>query len=618
MRKARVAHNSLHRSSMKATPEQLLKHYEKSRPTFTGKEEPMPLDELRTVEKMDLTEQKAAAFDLVSNFVQGTPFQSEIANIVRPAFPTSKAEANAMHTNPSLVHRALGNQPHLLQTVVSSPSSHHAKPHLVTTVQLQEANSILNKLVPANSAHVRKTSMSITGLYKKYCDDLDSAFPPLGEEYFRKYVHELHIRFHVEAQACALCDLWTESDCGGTLSAEVYAKCQVHRRTIELQKKSYYHWMEELRDGKFGQKMCAEVYTGALIVFDFGQLDPSTKRHKDGAMHVWLAPANGSTDLRSIPFHYIGGEASDQPASVAFAVDCIRHAAVQDDLRNLGLLVFFSDGGAKEFNSDLISCLPSLEAELEKKIHWNYWAANHGAEVSDFDQQNARRALRSALPEKKVINDTATMIEILKQKQPGAKFFDASQFRRDIAIRSLCNATGISQYHYFRVENDSIIGFQDGWTSVGRRNFSHPLKQPSQQQDLLKARHDAGLGVSFCKSCDKYYVDKHTCKRKKEEESEKVLTESKRKTDVKPDKIERPDRNLENKASLFLRKTVDVYHEDGLWYCGKVEKVNPKTCVVNFCDGEVGLRVSYRDILYCQHEPQLQIGSEQGVPDYLR
>jgi hypothetical protein len=93
--------------------------------------------------------------------------------------------------------------------------------------------------------------------------------------------------------------------------------------------------------------MLGDSYSGAVIVFDFGQLDPSTKRHKDGVLHFWLAPELGCENLRSIPFHYLGGEASDQPASVAFAVDCIKHAATQLEVKDLNLLVFFSDGGPK-------------------------------------------------------------------------------------------------------------------------------------------------------------------------------------------------------------------------------------------------------------------------------
>src|SRR3990167_7778920 len=97
-------------------------------------------------------------------------------------------------------------------------------------------------------------------------------------------------------------------------------------------------------------------------------------------MHFWLSSAGS---LRSVPFHFIGDDASEQPASVAFAIECIRRAVLEDEIKDLELLAFFSDGGSKEFNSDLISMIPLLETELKMKLSWNYFASNHGAGVSD-------------------------------------------------------------------------------------------------------------------------------------------------------------------------------------------------------------------------------------------
>jgi hypothetical protein len=607
---------------LKPTPSELLKYYNSSQALLPDGAASKLLQAAVESQESALKEQKAAAFDLIAKFVHGGPFLSEIAWVSRPAFPTGKAEAQAMNTNGSLVHRAMGERPHLLQTIISSPHKHDSKPHDLTTAQLQDANSILNTIVPANSAHLRKATYSIIGLYRRYAADLKSPLPPLNEEYFRKLVHELGIICNVESQACPLCDLWESSNNGLSLSADIYGKCQAHFRTVQLQRDSYYNFLHELQQGTLGLKMLGDSYSGAVIVFDFGQLDPSTKRHKDGVLHFWLAPELGCENLRSIPFHYLGGEASDQPASVAFAVDCIKHAATQLEVKDLNLLVFFSDGGPKEFNSDLIACLPMLEKKIGKRIIWNYWAANHGAGVADTDQQNARESLNAALPEKKVINDTSIMIEILAKNQPGAKFFDATSFSRSIDVPALPKVSGISLYHCFKVADGSVVGFHDSWTLSHERDFSLSCKVPSNQQEYLKARHDAGMGVSHCKLCDVYYVDRHSCKRSND--SVEVTSGTKKsKIDLEEskcsDSVKKLDMDVEvSKAeSKGEQKRVDVYHEDGLWYCGKLVKECPKTCQVDFIDGDHAGRVLYRDVLDCIHNPQLKVGSNRGLPEYL-
>jgi len=394
------------------------------------------------------------------------------------------------------------------------------------TAQLQEANDVLNSLVPANSANVRKTSYSIAGLYAKFSSTkLKSSLPHLNEEYFRQLVHELHIICNVESQACPLCDLWDSTDCGETLDTDVYARCHAHFRTKELQMKAYYNFMSELGSDSFGKHALGKILSGALIVFDFGQLNPSSKRHKDGAMHFWLKRKD--IEVRSVPFHYVGDDAKYQPASVAFAVSCIRHCVNVEELKHLELLVFFSDGGSKEFNSDLVAMLPVLESELNKRIIWNYWASNHGAGVSDTDQQNARSSLKTELPERKVINDTAQIVDIIAKKQPGANVFDASSFPRSITSAHLPNTTGISEFHCFLVDKGNIIGYHDSWLYINGRNFSVSSKILSNSQLFLKARHDAGLNVFYCELCDWYYVESHPCKANTSITDQIVLVEKK-------------------------------------------------------------------------------------------
>lgn len=80
-----------------------------------------------------------------------------------------------------------------------------------------------------------------------------------------------------------------------------------------------------------------------------------------------------------------------------------------------------------------------------------------------------------------------------------------------------------------------------------------------------------------------------------------------------------PETRLSKKKSKTENnsKKVDVYHGDGLWYCGEVRNSFEKTCEVHFCDGDDGLRVKYRDILDCIHDPQLKVGSDRGLPAYL-
>jgi hypothetical protein len=571
-------------------------------------------------------EEKAAAFDLIAEFVRGTPFQVELASIVRPAFHTATAEAHALNTHSSLVHRATTTRsdPLLMQTVKSSPAMHHPKPHQLTTAQLQDANAVLNRLVPANSAHVRKSYYSIIGLYRKYVELVNSPFPPLSEDYFRQLVRELHIICHVEAPPCTLCNLWNSTNCGASLSADIYARCEAHFRTMKMQVDSYYNFMDELQRGRFGERMFHSVHPGALIVFDFGQLDPSTKRHKDGVMHFWLAPEGEGSDVRSIPFHFIGDEASEQPASVAFAIDCIKRAAQEEVAKDLELLVFFSDGGKKEFNSDLIASLPQLEHDLGKMISWNYWASNHGAGVADTDQQNARESLKSALSEKKVINEASAIVKILQERQPNAKFFDASSFRRDKSVCSLADVRGINNYHCFRVENGDVVGYEDSWTMANRRVFSRKMKHLTPQQEYLKSRYDSGLDAKYCKQCDEYYVDAHSCKRAKEFKEKQSKKNKKIKTDKDNDNGAKSKSNkarkMESKRDLDEnnRRKIDVYHRDGLWYCGKLREAHPKTSAVDFHDGDYADRVPNKDILDCIHNPQLIGGSDRGLPDYLK
>jgi hypothetical protein len=611
---------------MNPTSAELLDHYGTSTAMFSSESAPKLVEHESDNIPRDLVEQKAAAFDLISEFVYASSaIQSDIAKVIRPAFPTSKTVAKVLNSNETLVSRAQGKQPHLLK-VKTSEAKHQPKPHLLTTAQLQDANAVLNSLVPANSAHVRKTNFSLIGLYRKYVERLNSSYGVLNEDYFRRLVHELHIICNVEAFPCALCKLWNSTNFGSTLSAEIYAICQSHFRTMNLQTEAYYNFLDELSRGCFGERMFGTTYSGALIVFDFGQLDPSTQRHKDGVMHFWLSDSAGS--IRSVPFHFIGGEASEQPASVPFAVECIKRAALEIEIKELKLLVFFTDAGPKEFSSDMISMIPLLETELEKKISWNYFASNHGAGVSDSDQQNARSSLQSALPERKVINNTSTIIEILKSKQPGAKFVDATTFPRTISAPHLVGVSGISHYHCFNVENGAIMGYEDSWNLSNPKNFSIPSKSLSKQQQLLKARYDANLGVSYCQRCSVYYLEAHKCKRSAQFDVSAAESESHEKklklSDLDneksieqevPEEIETVDRVKED--ALHELKKVDVYHENGLWFCGTIAKVCAKTCAVNFADGDKALRVKKRDLLTCIHDPQLTFGSMRGYPSYL-
>ena len=526
-------------------------------------------------DEKSLLVQKANAFDLISDFTAGTPFLSEIAYVSRPAFPTASTEAKAMNTNSSLIHRALGDHPHLLETIVSSKASHNPKPHSLITAQLSEANTVLNNLVTANSAHVRKTNYCIIGLYRKYLSTLNSNLPPLSEDYFRKLVHELHIVFNVESQSCSLCDLYNSTNFGSSLSSEQYGICVSHFRTKMLQVDAYYNFMEELKNGKFGKLMFGRIYSGSLIVFDFGQLDPSTKRHKDGQLHFWLCSGDGRT-LKSLPIHYIGDDSSDQPASVGFVVGCLRHASLLEEIKNLELLVFFTDGGVKEFNSDLISLLPILEKELNKKISWNYWASNHGAGVSDTDQQNARSTLKAELPERKTINDSSTMVNIINEKQLGALAVDASSFPRQLEISppTLPNTNGISQYHCFNVEDNYVIGFENSYNLSKRRNFSLPFKILSKQQQFFKERFEAGLGAFFCESCDWYYVDKHKCKLDKDLSDEK--TSNKVKEEKKMKKHKKKKKKNKNKKKKKMNEVENVQEQEKLLKRTLDEELNMK------------------------------------------
>lgn len=66
-----------------------------------------------------------------------------------------------------------------------------------------------------------------------------------------------------------------------------------------------------------------------------------------------------------------------------------------------------------------------------------------------------------------------------------------------------------------------------------------------------------------------------------------------------------------------LHKKVDVYHANGLWFCGTIAKICPKTCAIDFADGERAARVQKRDLANCIHDPQLLVGSRRGSPSYL-
>lgn len=459
---------------------------------------------------------------LISNYLQTlpshSPYRTSVVGAVAPGFPTQKACATALHVSPSLVSRAVNKTEDPLLSVKYPPNTHHYNNH--TTAQLADTFDKLEQLVPTNSAHEKKTPYGIDDLYIQYQDlPHDAQWTPLNKEYFRQLVHGLHVRLHSIPQYCPLHQLWKASDSGKTLTPTENANCQKHIQFYERQLKAYMNFKDELRNGTFGTAMFSKPSTGFLFVIDFVLLSPSTTRHADCVIHVYGPPTRDSTALTAHSFQFIGRDTSQQPHNAAFTFYAIREISKLPEFEQAQLHVYFSDGGPKEFNSELMSALPLYEREWgirtkdnTKRVVWNYFAANHGAGAADSDGNHVRKLLQTTQVTERPINSATQMAEIASSVR-NTTGVDASEFSTTLTTEKFPDPTGISNYHCFLVEDGNVFGYEDSLVHSGGRNFSQSKK--TKRQESLQEQEAHGVQMYTCPYCGIKYKSQHTkCSKK--------------------------------------------------------------------------------------------------------
>jgi hypothetical protein len=207
---------------------------------------------------------------------------------------------------------------------------------------------------------------------------------------------------------------------------------------------------------------------------------------------------------------------------------------------------------------------------------------------------------------------------------------DASNFNPHMPIEKV-SFIGVNSFYCFMVsDTGDLLGYADSWVLGTAVNLT-TRKRRLKRQPMLAAKQKAGAAMHTCEECGELYVHHHTCRAVKKsrkvnsaktgKKSQDTMKEANETEDSSSDEMRTSpqlDSSLLNSLGEKNAWKIDVYHNDGLWYCGTMRQMFEKTCLVDFFDGDEGSRVSYRDIIDCVHVPQQKIGHDLGKPDYLQ